>query len=64
MIRNIVRLGLASILSGQANLEVVGEAVDGADALAKTRELHPDVVLMDLVMPRMDGLTAHGPLDA
>lgn len=56
--QNIIRLGLKSILSGQPNLEIIGEAVDGADALVKTRDLHPDVIILDLVMPRMDGLSA------
>jgi two-component system, NarL family, response regulator LiaR len=56
--QNIIRLGLASILSGKPNLEIIGEAVDGADALVKTREMHPDVIILDLVMPRMDGLSA------
>lgn len=41
-------------------LEIVGEAANGAEAIAMTRELEPDVVLMDLLMPVMDGLTAIG----
>jgi DNA-binding NarL/FixJ family response regulator len=45
-------------LSLDDELEVVGEAVNGADAVAKARDLKPDVVLMDVLMPQMDGITA------
>ncbi len=54
----IVREGLRLILETAAGMELVGEAADGAEALRLAGELHPDVVLMDLRMPRMDGLTA------
>lgn len=54
----VVRGGLAAFLQSYDELELVGEARDGEDALLKCRELVPDVVLMDLVMPRMDGPTA------
>jgi DNA-binding NarL/FixJ family response regulator len=46
------------MLEGEPDLEVVGEAVNGEHALALCRQLHPDVVLMDVRMPEMDGLTA------
>jgi DNA-binding NarL/FixJ family response regulator len=46
------------ILDAQADLQVVGEAADGQQALARARELSPDVVLMDIRMPEMDGLEA------
>jgi YesN/AraC family two-component response regulator len=49
---------LRMILEAQADLEVIGEAGDGRDALAKSRELTPDVVLMDIRMPEVDGLEA------
>jgi two-component system, NarL family, nitrate/nitrite response regulator NarL len=52
----VVRKGLQSLLSRQSNLKVVGEACDGDEALRKTRELKPDVVLMDISMPGMNGL--------
>ena len=54
----IVRLGLASILGTRKDIEVVGDAEDGAEAIRKTKRLTPDVVLMDIVMPEMDGATA------
>jgi two-component system nitrate/nitrite response regulator NarL len=52
----VVRKGLQSCLERQSRLKVVGEASDGEEALSKTRELGPDVVLMDISMPKMNGL--------
>lgn len=52
----VVRKGLWSCLSSKDNLKIVGEAVDGDDAIRKVKELLPDVVLMDLHMPKRDGL--------
>jgi two-component system nitrate/nitrite response regulator NarL len=52
----VVRKGLQSCLAKQERLKLVGEASDGEEALKKTRELAPDVVLMDISMPRMNGL--------
>jgi NarL family two-component system response regulator YdfI len=54
----IVREGLRLILESTDGFETVGEAADGAEAVRMTAELRPDVVLMDLRMPGMDGLTA------
>ena len=54
----IVRDGIRTLLELQKDIDVVGEAVDGKDALEKTQALSPDVVLMDIVMPEMDGLEA------
>ena len=54
----IVRAGFHTILENQADIEVVGEAEDGQEAVALTRSLRPDVVLMDVRMPRMDGIEA------
>jgi DNA-binding NarL/FixJ family response regulator len=54
----VVRAGLASVLSEQRDFQLVGEAGDGERAVALACEQRPDVVLMDLRMPRMDGLTA------
>ena len=55
---SIVRTGLRYFLAGTEDITVVGEASNGAEALACVAELQPDVVLMDLVMPGMDGITA------
>jgi NarL family two-component system response regulator LiaR len=54
----VVRQGLQTFLESEDDIEVVGEAADGAEALQKVRDLVPDVVLMDLVMPGVDGATA------
>ena len=54
----VVRDGIRSVLTLQRDMQVVGEAVNGQEALAKTAELLPDVVIMDIVMPVMNGLDA------
>ena len=54
----IVRDGLAAILKFQKDMTVVGEADDGQAAIQKAQELHPDIILMDLMMPNMNGADA------
>jgi DNA-binding NarL/FixJ family response regulator len=54
----LVRSALGLMLGGQADVEVVGEAADGRDGVALARQLAPDVVLMDIRMPRLNGLDA------
>ena len=54
----LVRSGLRTILGSEPDIEVAGEAADGAEAAAKAQRLAPDVVLMDVEMPGTDGLTA------
>ena len=55
---SVVRRGLRMFLKQDPELEVVGEAADGAEAVHLARLLLPDIVLMDLLMPVMDGITA------
>lgn len=54
----IVRAGLTALLGTEKDIEVVGEAKNGAQAVSNAVELHPDVVIMDLMMPKMDGVEA------
>ena len=56
--QTLVRAGFRSILDGEDGIEVTGEAADGADAVRLARQLRPDVVLMDIRMPGLDGLAA------
>ena len=56
--QELVREGLAMILAAQPDIDVVGEAIDGVHAVAMAKELQPDVVLMDVRMPRLDGIDA------
>jgi DNA-binding NarL/FixJ family response regulator len=56
--QTLVRAGFRAILESQDDLEVVGEAEDGAEAVALARELRPDLVLMDVRMPGLDGIEA------
>jgi DNA-binding NarL/FixJ family response regulator len=54
----LMRDGLRALLTASEDMEVVGEAADGKEAVEKAQELAPDVVIMDIAMPRMDGLEA------
>ena len=61
---SVVRMGLRMFFDLQPDIEVVGEAADGSEGVAMARRLEPDVVLMDLLMPNMDGITAIGRIKA
>ena len=54
----IVRQGLKTLLEGHSDWQVVGEASDGAEAIEKAKDLTPDVMVLDVTMPRMNGLEA------
>ena len=54
----IVRIGLKALFEYETDISVIGEATNGEDAVRKAIELHPDVVIMDLVMPKLDGAEA------
>ena len=60
----IVRIGLVALLSSEPDLRVVAEADDGKDAIAKTLKHRPDIVVMDLMMPGMDGVAATAEIKA
>ena len=61
---SVVRMGLRMFFDHLSDIEVVGEATDGSEGVAMARRLEPDVVLMDLLMPNMDGVTAIGRIKA
>src|SRR5258708_12137066 len=54
----IVRQGLKTLLEGRSGWEVIGEASDGAEAVEKAKDLNPDVMVLDVTMPKMNGLEA------
>jgi NarL family two-component system response regulator LiaR len=54
----IVRKGIRALLATKRDIQVIGEAKDGAEAVNQAQTLHPDVILMDLMMPKMDGIQA------
>jgi NarL family two-component system response regulator LiaR len=56
----VVREGLRALMATEPGMELVGEAKDGIEAVLKARSLRPDVILLDLVMPRLDGIEAIG----
>jgi len=53
-----IRKHITNVLTNEADITIIGEATDGKDAIIKARELNPDVILMDMIMPVMDGLQA------
>ena len=54
----IVRQGLAKLLEGEPDLRVIGQAENGREAVAKVEKLKPDIVLMDIAMPMLNGIEA------
>ena len=62
--QELVRAGFAMVIGSQPDIQVVGQAGDGAQAVSLAESLHPDVVLMDVRMPGMDGLEATSRLSA
>ena len=56
--QEFIRRGVRAVLSEEKDIKVCAEAIDGRDALVKSLELKPDVVIMDIIMPRMDGIEA------
>ena len=60
----LFRRGITTVLANQESLEVVGEAIDGLEAIEKAEEVTPDIILMDLNMPRCSGLEATQALQA
>jgi NarL family two-component system response regulator LiaR len=56
--QTIVRKGIRALLEQVDDIKVIGEAADGEEAVAQVKSLNPDVILMDLMMPKMDGITA------
>ena len=56
--QDFIRRGVRAVLSEEKDIKVCAEAIDGRDALVKALELKPDVVIMDIIMPRMDGIEA------
>ena len=54
----IVRQGLAKLLEAEPNIKVIGEAEDGREAVAKVQKLLPDIVIMDIAMPLLNGIEA------
>ena len=60
----IVRRGLRTLIAGEPDMTVAGEAADGYEVVVRARDLHPDVILLDLVMPGQSGLEAIGQIKA
>lgn len=60
--QDLVRFGFAALINAEEDLTVIGEAADGAEAVDMAHDLQPDVVLMDIRMPRVDGIEATGRL--